>query len=492
MDWGAQVTILGTTTLKEHEVNFGIKDTDRTRHLYLLGKVGSGRGEIVTQMALQDIARGMGTLVLDASGKVAPALMERIDQGAADRIIYLDPAHAEYPYSWNPLDDIRALPEGVRIARLDDLLTAVYRVETKPIIAALSPHLLQKKDATIISVYQVATDEKARKDFFADEEEQKKFEAILAASPEAVKTLEDHGRYVAKDTLIRNLLGQSASKFNLTVLAHDAIVIVDFSRIRMFPTRMTPVVRTFVEAARAAAQSTATPIALYLQDTVRYLGDSEIERTMSDPHLALTVADTVIQESDRERREKVLARSGSLIALATHSADRALVERAFLPFIPADEILALNPREMAVALTIDGVRGKPFFARTRALPPHTSLSYQDLLVSARDKYTLPRSRVDALWKPPKKDAPPPDKQPPGFSDTFRSIFAKRGGGTVSATPSDATPATPAPQVAKPAEPKEKKKKADAPAPETQEANASINEIPEATLRDLLYVPLLNA
>ena len=79
MDWGPRITYLASTALKERVVPFGIKDNDRLKHVCVIGKAGSGRAAFLSRMALQDAERGLGTMVLDATGNLGPMIMERLD-----------------------------------------------------------------------------------------------------------------------------------------------------------------------------------------------------------------------------------------------------------------------------------------------------------------------------------------------------------------------------------------------------------------------------
>jgi len=484
MDWGSQVTYIGSTTLREKTVRFGIKDVDRTKHLSILGRTGAGRGDMLVSMALQDIERGIGTVFLDATGTSSRALLERIDPKNQDRLIFLDPSDAEYPYSWNILDDVRVLPRDEQLSALAGLISHVYNVSETNCVESAAALLLDHAGSTLADFHSLATDEAFRETFFKDrKEERKTFETELSCVPDLVAALEGEGKYIAKDTLIRNLIGQKDSKFTLGEVANGKIVVVDFSHIRMYPTRMSPLVRSFVDAARFLGGTSQAPIALYLHDTVRYLLESEIDSAFTPgANLALTIADTMQQQADQERRLYALSRIASVASFAAHAADRELIEQVFYPFVEADEITKLDPREFIITLTIDGVRKKPFFATALESAPKKNIAYQDLVVDARQKYTTTRSKVDASLKVSKgddsgkKDKPPGGNSPKGFQDAFRSIFAKQAERTKQqqeAHTGSASPAAVAPGAPPPAPPIS--------VPQQK------REIPEQALKQMLYV-----
>ncbi|MEK7613569.1 MAG: lamin tail domain-containing protein [Patescibacteria group bacterium] len=491
MDWGSRVTYIGSTTLKEKTVTFGIKDTDRANHFSILGRSGSGRGDMLVGMALQDIERGLGVVLLDATGVSTKKLLERIDVSQLGRVIYVDPSDAEYPYSWNIIDDIKALPEAVRFAECTTILADIFALSETPFLAECVRLILEKEDTTLLTLHSLATDEKFRTVFFGDEAAQKSFEEKLKGETDFLRALDEHGKYLAKDTLVRNVIGQKKSKFTLTKLSEGSVVVVDFSRIKLFPTRMTPLTRIFLHGARLSTMQGEAHASLYLHDCVRYVNEDHIEKLFAPRvPLAITVADTLIQESDEDRRLFALSRCASVASFASHPGDKALVERAFSPFAEPDELVKLEPGEFIVALTIDGVRARPFFARSSPLPERKNISFQDIMVRARREYATLRLDVDSQFKGKRddKDGPPNINSPKGFQDAFKSIFAKQAerakqqsdGG---APAKDQSPVTPGAVSAK----------TESAAAQSQPAHSpSAKEIPEDLLKQMLHVVPVSA
>lgn len=482
MDWGSGITYLGETTLKEKTVRFGIKDNDRTKHFSILGRSGSGRGDMLVSMALQDIERGVGVLLLDATGTSATKLLERIDQKDQERLVFLDPSDAEYPYSWNIFDDIKALPTESQADALADLLASLYEIDRSECVEYAAGLFLKKPDASLSDFHSLVTDEKFQEKFFEQDEDGKRAcGERIENEPSLREALEERGKYIAKDTLVRNLVGQRESKFTLSHLAKGHIVIVDFSHIKMYPTRMTPLMRTFIHAAMLHDKEGGTPVSLYVHDAIRYLTEAEIESVFSPKgNLAVTVADTIIQEADAEKRRHALVRSASVASFAAHPSDSALLEQAFGPFADPEDLTKLELQEFIITLSIDGVRARPFFAKSLPLPSKKNISYQDMVVAARQKYTTVRSRVDASFKERRleedeEDNATPPAGPRGFQDASRSIFAKQAERAKQGQDQPPTPDAPTTPVAPP------------PPSAPEKGTDSKPEIPESRLKELLYV-----
>ncbi|XKT74510.1 MAG: hypothetical protein ACJKTH_00210 [Patescibacteria group bacterium UBA2163] len=428
MDTSGQITYLGSTTLKERSVQFGIKNHDRTRGVCVLGSAAADKTALLINMALQDIDAGHGTLFFTAADGAAQSFLERIDPERTDDIIFLDPASAEYPFSWNVLDDVCTLPTKEADEAVLTLLCELYNIKGNEFMTYVAKLIRTRPDATLITPYTLVTNERAREDFFKDDEKELAFfNSLLEKYPQVSEQFDNDGRYVAQDTLVRNLLGQSESKFTLSETLKGKIVVIDFSHIRIFPTRMKPLMRVFVEVTRLISTQAQKPVALHLHETLRYLTAPVTERLFTASNLMLTTADTLQQEEDKELRESAMSRCGSVVSFSAHPGDQEILERTFYPYISTEEITSLEKGEMVTVLTIDGVRAQPFFATALPLPEKRMFDYQDLLVGARKRYTTSRTAVDASFKTKASDKKggASGKGRGGFQDAFKSIMADR-------------------------------------------------------------------
>jgi hypothetical protein len=468
------VTLLGDTMRKGQNVRFGIKDADRLFDVALLGKAKE-RIQFMTTLALQDAARGTGVLLIDLTGELSEFFTERLDMSARKRLIYLDPSDAEYPFSWNPLEDYRALGEDAA-PRLTRLLTSLYRSKESPLFAFLAAWMLDRNDATLLSAYELVAEAPLRDKLMPkDDAHRAELDSLMNSETEAAEAIRGNGRYLAKDTLVRNLLGQSASKFNIAELDDGAIIVLDLSRIRMFPTRIAPLARLFSHAARATLE---TPAAVYWNECLRTFSQADVDHILTDRVLAVTFSESLLSPEDPVRKT-ALARAGTVVAFSPNANDLALTESLFFPYISASDIEKLEEGEMTLMLTIDSVRSRPFFARAAVPPPRQNVSYQDVQVASRAEYATSRHAVDQGFI--KKYAPPPAPKPGdtgSFSNAFRSIFAKgaAGGATPPPAPGAASPLPKSPAQASASK---------------QEPKADVNkkpaEISEEELKKMLYV-----
>src|SRR3989344_2522138 len=99
-------TILGKTNFRNRQVDFGIKTDDRRRHIYIMGKTGTGKTTLMENMLIDDILAGRGVGLIDPHGEFVDKILDFIPEERIDDIIYFNPADTEYPIAFNPLESV--------------------------------------------------------------------------------------------------------------------------------------------------------------------------------------------------------------------------------------------------------------------------------------------------------------------------------------------------------------------------------------------------
>ncbi len=93
--------ILGKDT--ETDAFVKISDIERFSGLYILGKAGTGKSNLLISLALQDIEQGNGLLFIDPHADAITAILEHMPQERKKDVILLDPTDRNYAFGINPL-----------------------------------------------------------------------------------------------------------------------------------------------------------------------------------------------------------------------------------------------------------------------------------------------------------------------------------------------------------------------------------------------------
>ena len=72
-----------------------LSQDDRRRHLYIIGKTGTGKTTLILSLILSDLAAGRGLALLDPHGDLAKAVIDAMPRNRIPDCIYLNPADLE-------------------------------------------------------------------------------------------------------------------------------------------------------------------------------------------------------------------------------------------------------------------------------------------------------------------------------------------------------------------------------------------------------------
>lgn len=104
-----RILTLGTAHSRYGNQPFGIKQTDRQFHLFVIGQTGTGKSTLLHNLIMQDANSGNGLCLIEPHGDLAEDLREKL----GDKCIYWDVADPGSPYGYNPLtyvsDELRPI-----------------------------------------------------------------------------------------------------------------------------------------------------------------------------------------------------------------------------------------------------------------------------------------------------------------------------------------------------------------------------------------------
>ena len=129
----------------------------RDRHIYAVGRTGSGKTNLIRNLVLQDLVAGNGFTVLAPELElIEEEILPYIPEERVEDVIYVDPGDTEKPVSFNPLQ----LEAGEDIDRtVDDLLVIFERAvglpgaRMRPILRNALYALVERGGTTLLDLY---------------------------------------------------------------------------------------------------------------------------------------------------------------------------------------------------------------------------------------------------------------------------------------------------------------------------------------------------
>jgi type IV secretory pathway VirB4 component len=139
---------------------------ERERHLYIVGKSGSGKSTVLFNLAMADIAAGEGVAVIDPHGDLAEAIIDAIPPERTHQVCYLNVADTEYPVGFNPLArvpvDRRALAASGIVSAFKHLWRESWGPRLEHFLFQGVAALLESPRPTLLDLSRIYTDRSFR------------------------------------------------------------------------------------------------------------------------------------------------------------------------------------------------------------------------------------------------------------------------------------------------------------------------------------------
>ena len=416
----SNITYVAKTDYRNRQIPFGIKAEDRTRHMYVIGKTGMGKSTLLENLAIQDIQNGNGLAFIDPHGKSAELLLDYVPENRIKDVLYFAPFDMEYPIAFNVMEDIgpdkRHLVVNGLMSTFEKIWVDAWSARMAYILNNTLLALLEYPESTLLGINRVLADKEYRKEVIAHIEDPsvKSFWVDEFAkytdryAQEATPAIQNKVGQFTSNPLIRNIIGQQKSSFNLReMMDKKKILIVNLSKGRVGEGNANLLGSMLVTKIYLAAMSRADATSAELHklpsfnlyvDEFQSFANKSFSDILSEARkykLNLTIAHQYIEQMEEEVRAAVFGNVGTLVTFRVGATDAEYLEKEFAPVFLAEDLVNLGIYQIYLKLMIDGVSSAPFSATT--IPPIRlpSLSWKDEIIkSSRDQFANPRATVE--------------------------------------------------------------------------------------------------
>lgn len=390
----AEGIVLGKNVFRGEERVVRMKEDDRRRHFYVIGKTGTGKTTWMQNMALQDIMAGKGVAVIDPHGEMIDWLLARIPKERVDDIIHFYPPDTDRPLGLNMLEADNATERDMVVS---EMIAIFYKLfdphQTAQIIGPMFEHWMRnamlailadtETGATLVEIPRMFTDEEFRnqkiekvtdltvRDFWLREFPQSlRGQAGSDMLPYVISKL---GRFIGNE-MMRNIIGQSKSAFDLReVMDKKKILLVNLAKGITGEINSSLLGFILVSKLQMAALSRANvpekerpDFYLYIDEFQNFTTDS-IETILSEARkyrLNLIVAHQFMDQLEEGIRNAVLGNVGTMMAFRVGAKDAEIMAKELGTPVSEQDLLNIENRRAYLKLMIDGAASKPFTLHT--------------------------------------------------------------------------------------------------------------------------------
>ena len=489
--------LLGYNEFRGAKKPIRLSDSDRRRHIHIIGQTGVGKSVLLENLAYQDMMDGRGFAFVDPHGDSVEALLSKVPKERVEDVVYFNPSDMASPIGLNMFEFDHPDQKDFLVQEAISMLYGLYDPGHTGIVGPRLEHIFRNcalllmsdpAGGTFIDIPKLLIDEQFMKSKLKHVTDQQVLDFWTKEFPASQRSSEageviswvvsKFGPFISNDAM-RNIIGQTKSGFKIEdIMNNKKILLVNLSKGKMGDLNSRLLGIIFVMKFQAAAMARANMLeeerqdfSLYVDEFQNFATDS-FETILSEARkyrLSLILGNQFMTQLREELREAIIGNVGTTITGRIGITDAEIMVKRYSPVFDAEDLTKLPNHESVCVAQIQGVPSAPFSMGW--IPPLGQANQQlsDALKKlSAAKYGKPRaqieheifSRLAVKQEPPK--APGPLAARPGLPATPKANsgssflddwLAKRKQMTASApTSSAAGPKEASPQTIAPTSP----------------------------------------
>ena len=403
-----------------------LADDDRRRHVYIIGKTGTGKSYLLQDMAIQDIRSGKGVCIIDPHGDLIDEIIKYMPPERAEDVIYFDPSETTRPMGLNLLEADTEDQKHFLTTSIINLMYKLYDPQRTGIIGPRFEHavrnamltVMSEEGSTFVEVVRVLTDAK-----YVQEILPKLKDPIIKRywTDQIAQTSDFHksevldyivskfGRFVTNKTM-RNIIGQSKSSFDFRkVMDEGKILLINLSKGKLGEENssflglvLIPKILIAAMSRQEMPEEKRRDFFLYV-DEFQNFATPDFATILSEArkyHLNLTVANQFIGQVEEEVKNAVFGNVGTLVSFRVGVTDAAYLQREYQPVFSEADLINIDRFHIYMKTVVENDPVPPFSVDLTKDVALMKKSANEKVASAivqlsRLKFGRPRELVEA-------------------------------------------------------------------------------------------------
>ncbi len=410
------ITKIGKTNFRNTNQIFGIKEKDRSGHIYCIGKTGVGKSTLILNMAIADIHSGKGVGIIDPHGDLSETLLDYIPKERIKDVVYFTGCDTLCPIAFNPLYNVTAEERHLVASNIISTLKRIWIESWGPRLEHILRNtiltLTHYPHATLLDIQPLLLDYDFRKkilQFVTDiallDFWYKEFNAMSPQfKSEAISPIINKIGLFQSHIHLRNIVGQEVSSFTITdVMNQKKIFIANLSKGHLGEDATTllgsMLITQFQTASLGRSKQpmyTRTPFYLYIDEMHSFvtLSFADILAESRKYGLSLFLTHQYIDQLHEDIRKAILGNVGTIISFRIGANDAEILKPEFNSLFDVEDFIRLPQYAIYLKLLIDGTTSEPFSAYTLPITQEKQFTKDEVIKHSRANYTAPREKVE--------------------------------------------------------------------------------------------------
>jgi len=377
---------LGASTYRGIKRPVYISEDDRRRHMYIIGKTGTGKTELLKELIMQDIRAGKGICFMDPHGDAIQDILKLIPPERAEDVIYFNPGDTERPIGLNLLE---AHSEDQKHFVATSVINMMYKLFDPYKTGIVGPRFehavrnamltaMYEEGSTFVEVMRILTDASFVQDILpkvTDPIVRRYWTDQIAQTADFHKSevldyiVSKFGRFVT-NKMIRNIIGQSQSSFSFReVMDGGKILLINLAKGEIGEENSNFLGLVLVPRILMAAMSRQDVPEEQRRDFYLYVDEfqnfatPDFAQILSEARkyrLNLSVANQFIGQVEEEVKNAVFGNVGSIICFRVGVTDANYLAHEFTPTFGEDDLLNIERYHAYIKTTVNNEPVPPF------------------------------------------------------------------------------------------------------------------------------------
>lgn len=362
-----------------------LAEKDRRRHMYIIGRTGTGKSEMMRDLILQDLKSGKGLCLIDPHD-LAEDLLGFIPPERAEDVIYFDPSDLERPMGFNLLEAEGEQQQHFIASSIINLMYKLYDPYKTGIVGPRFEHTIRnamltvmaEPGSTFVELVRCLTDPKFVQELLpkvTDPMVRRFWTDQIAQTADFHKSetldyiVSKFGRFVT-NKMMRNIMGQSVSSFDFRkVMDEGKILIINVAKGKIGEENSNFLGLILVPKILAAAMSRADipedqrrDFYLYV-DEFQNFATPDFAQILSEARkyrLNLCVANQFVGQMEDEIKNAVFGNVGTIVSFNIGVTDANFLQNWFQPTFGQDDLINIEKFHVYIKTIVSNEPVPPF------------------------------------------------------------------------------------------------------------------------------------
>lgn len=393
---------------KNQEMVYGIRRNDRRRHMYVIGKTGTGKSTLLANMAINDLKRDEGICVIDPHGDLVETLLDYIPSHRINDVVYFDPADPERTVQINLFEGENLVHRELIASGIVSIFYKLYGYSWGPRLEHILRNslltLLKAPQSRLSDIVDLLTDNEYRKEVIDNLDDQilqnfwiNDFNKMQdrQRSEAVAPILNKVGQFVSSP-LVRNVVNAHKSSFSLEqIMDEGKILLVNLSQGKLGEDNATLLGAMLITKIQLAAmarvhtkEESRRDFYLYVDEFQNFATDSFI-KILSEARkyrLNLILANQYIAQIPEEVQKAIFGNCGSIANFILGADDAKVFSAQYANTYSDEDLVSLSRHQIINRISIDNIMSKPFPAQTLGLATSNNKNRDKVIKESRERY----------------------------------------------------------------------------------------------------------